>query len=233
MKEIKKLLKETFSKLGPDVLTDDVLTEMVEVFEGAVEMKAAENRETIQEELEVKNREELADFKSNLVETADKFLEEAVSEYLVEDDKIGMAVENEVYSKLFTGIKEVFAENNLTLPAKDGKMIDRLKEQIDSLKSELNESKSEVFELREDVLKEAALRVFNEETSDLTENEVEKLQKIMEEVEFDTVESLQSKIEIFKKNFLKEDVSTDGEVIDETVKKKADTSKGRQMASWL
>ena len=235
-KENKKMLKELFSKLGPEVLTEDVLDEITEVFNGAVDMKTAALRETIQEELEVKNREELAEFKTNLVETADKFLEEAVSEYIVEDDKINMAIENEIYSNLFTGLKEVFAENNLKLPAKDARMVDRLQEQIESLKEDLNTSKSEVFELREEVLKEASLRVFAEETSDLTENEVTKLQKIMEEVEFDTVESLKTKIDIFKKNFLKESEGSeddDEKVVSESLSTSVDRSKGDRYAAML
>ena len=196
-------LKEIFVKLSPELMTDEVLSNLKEIFEGAVEKRVSELKESIETEMEAAQLTETTEFKEELIDKLDTYLSMIAEEYM---EKNKVAIEGnlklERLEEMHGELSETFKKYGINIPEDQATFVSEAEEKIETMKDELNEATNKVIELERETLKLNANTVFENETTELSMNQREELKQIMEDIEVDDLEAFKSKIKIMKDNFL-------------------------------
>lgn len=221
MKSIEKFLAE-MKKLDTsgDLITEETVNELTEIFNAAVDVRATELKNKLKEEMtteaeELKGEmtteaEELRDeiiteaeeYKNKLIDTLDTFLDETVNEFFEKyEDQIEDDIKLVFYENFFNHVKEGFEKHNFELNESDIDIISSLKKELKRKDETINEKTEEIYNLRDSVLKEQATVMLNEKTKDMTDMEKSKLYGLLEDVDFSSVEEAKKKVDLFIEKF--------------------------------
>ncbi|AKU44802.1 hypothetical protein KMI9_10 [Klebsiella phage KMI9] len=174
-------------------LSDDVKATFTTVFEQAVKAGAAKLAEShitqiaerSDELVEAQVTERAAEIETKLYEDADKYFAHISEEWLKENkEAVSRDIKADLFESLIMGLKEVLVEHNVVIP----------EEQVDvvaELEDELTENQQEVktlFEANQELTKEISEMkrnaVVSEKTKGLTESQVEKVESLIEGLEY-------------------------------------------------
>lgn len=172
------------------------------IFEAAFSSKVAEEVERLEEQYEEKLEESTEELKNELVEKVDGYLNYVVEQWM-EDNRL--AVENglrtEIAEDFMSALKSVFTEHYIQVPEAKVDMVDALAEQVDELQEQLGKVTEDNIKLSESVKTLSREAVIAEASTGLTLAQAEKLNKLAENVEFDTAESFAKKVETIKESY--------------------------------
>lgn len=192
---------ELSSIFGEDI-SEEFKTKATSIFEAAVIARVNHEMERITDKLEEQNSAQLQEYKETLVEKVDSYLNYVVEQWMEENQ---VAVENglrsEITEEFIAGLKNLFKENYIEVPEEKYDVIDDLTGKVDTLSAELDESIQDNIELAKQLVELKKEKIFEEETSDLASTEVEKLRKLIENVEFDSEEIFAEKVSVIKENY--------------------------------
>ncbi len=200
---MKEQLKELLKSVDPKILTEDVVTKLDGIFEAAVAAQVSTLKEEIENQLTEEVKTELSEFKEEMINKVDSWLTMFADNFLMENVDV---LENEMkvqsYEKLLKGIGQIFETVGLALPNSGETISESVSQKNKELKERVNMLVEENLALQEDNLRQAGLRVWAEETNDLSAENQEKLRTLMEDVDFETAEDLPKKIRIMREGFL-------------------------------
>jgi hypothetical protein len=173
------MLEQLFEKISSEVLTDEVKLQMSTLFESAL-TEAVKAKEV---ELEEANRAEIAEFKEDMVNQIDEYLNYFVEEFVTENEQV---IESHVKVKTAEKVLSTFVNivNDFNLELSEEKADNT--EEIESLKAENNKLHNKIMESRKeiDLVKKAAM--IAEKCAALeTEVEKDRLVQLAETVEFE------------------------------------------------
>ena len=175
------MLDELFEKISSEVLTEDVKLQMSTLFESSLNeaIKAKE------QQLEEANRGEIAEFKQDLTNQIDEYLNYFVEEFVTENEDI---IDSHVKVKTAEKVLETFSKivNDFNVQLSEEK--EQETEEIDELKQENNKLHTKIMESKKEIelVKKAAM--ISEACGKLeTDLEKEKLIESAKTVEFDTI----------------------------------------------
>jgi len=205
---VKEKLKELFESLegfNGELITENVLTDMELIFNSAVDVKVASLKEETNEKMIDAADSDLQDYKENLTENLDIYLEDSVNGYLRDNiETLEEHVRLNAYKKIVEGIANVLKENNIDIPVADEDALREVELSNVELKNKINELHSEKRDLEKQVLIAESKAVFVTETADMNDVDVERLSKLMEGSDWDTAEGFRSKLTVMRDNFLGE-----------------------------
>lgn len=221
-------LTELFESINSEILTDEIKLQMSTLFEAAVN-EAVEKKE---QELAEANREEITEFKGELVEQVDEYLNYFVEEYIKENEAV---VEDyhkvKLAEKVLRNFSQMCEAFNVSLSEESISSEDELAEAAEEKTKLVNQ----LIEARKEVanVKRAA---FIAEASDKFETDIQR------ETFFEAAKKLEFEEELFEQKLnvlaqsilVKEDTEEVGEKLneqEETETKKAVISE--KMASYL
>jgi hypothetical protein len=205
-------LKDLFKSVDPKILTEDVEAKLNGVFEAAVTAQVATLKEEIEEKLIEETKNELSEFKENLINKLDEYTKLVCEDYLNENaDELESVMKVQLLENLVKGIAGVFKDAGLQLPKGGKNLAEELETKVNELKEEVNDLVEENLTLKEEAQRQAGLRVWAESTKDMPLDQQEKLKKLMEDVEFEDAESLREKIKIMSESFLNTDEKDEDE----------------------
>lgn len=230
-----KMTKEDLATIFGDSLneqSEDFLEQISTLFEAAVAIRVAEVREEIMEEAAQLMEEELAEIEGQLLESLDQYLDEAVTEWLKENElAIESTVKVEQFESLVEGIRELFLDHDIDIPEESLDLVDQLSEQNEKLKEELNEALNAKLELEEIVSEARKEMAFDEESEGLAATQVEKLRTLSEGISFVDMDDYRKKVALIREahfgnaknldtntNSLNEDVTLETQVHQEEKK---------------
>lgn len=137
-----------------------------------------------------------------LVEHLDEYLNYVVEEWSKENQ---LAIENgfrtEIAENFIRGLKELFENSFVDVPQEKYDVLDDLFTANAELEKTANEVIAENIELRNQVLAHKCAESFFEQIEGLADTEVEKLAKLAENIEFDSVEQYAEKVKILKESY--------------------------------
>jgi hypothetical protein len=204
-------LKELFESIESELLTDEVKLQMSTLFESAIN-EAIKSKE---KELEESNRTEITEFKEDLVEQVDSYIDYFCKEYIKENEQV---VEDFAKVKLAEKVLRNFQQmveafnislNDESISSEDE--IEELKTENTTLVNKLIESRKET-----QLVKKAAM--ISEACEKLaTDVEREKLVEMAKTVDFDE-ELFESKLDIFVTK-----IQTTVEKLEEKLEEKKET----------
>lgn len=174
-------------------LSPEVKANFSTVFEATVKRQAVKLAEShiqaIAEraEQEVEKGKEEAEEKAEekLKESASKFFDYLASEWLQENQiAVDKGIKADLFESMFSGLKELFVEHNVTLPAESVDVVAELEEAL----AEEQETTAKLFTERAELAAEISGikrdQMIKESTSELTEAQKDKVAELVEGIEF-------------------------------------------------
>ena len=189
-------------------LSDGFRDKASTIFEAVLTSKLAEEVERLEAEYAQNLEEEVTDIESGLVEKVDSYLNYVVEGWMKENEvAVSQGLKTEIAEDFMTSLQAVFKEHYIEVPEGKEDLIDDLAEQVSELEESLNKSTEENISLNSQVHSFEKDAIIRDASSGLAETEAEKLSKLAEDVEFDTKDSFQQKVDTIKQSYFKGEVS--------------------------
>lgn len=184
------MLEQLFESIKSDVLTEEVKLQMSTLFESAL-TEAVKAKEIA---LEEQNRGEIAEFKEDMVNQIDEYLNYFVEEFVTENESL---IDNHVKVKTAERVLETFANivTDFNLQLSEGKV--KQSDELVSLKKENDALHNKIMESRKEVELVTKAAMIAEKCYELeTEVDRDKLVQLAETVEFDE-DTFSAKLDVF------------------------------------
>jgi hypothetical protein len=133
------------------------------------------------------------------------YVDYAVEDWIEENQlEIKYSLRTEVAESFISGMRKLFAENYIDIPEDDISVVDELTEQIDSFKEQAEEQQAISEQLQKEVLEFKRTAIVEEVSSDLTQTQKIRLEKLAESVEATDTEEFQAKLNDLKDAYFTE-----------------------------
>tara|TARA_B110000459_G_C16591145_1_gene486313 strand:+ start:329 stop:1540 length:1212 start_codon:yes stop_codon:yes gene_type:complete len=207
-------------------LTEEFKTKAASLFEAVVVAKVNSVVEGIENTLREENEKAQVEFKDEMVEKIDGYLNYVAENWMKENElAIEKGLRTEVTEDFINGMRTLFAEHYIDVPTEKYDIIGEMTTEIDELKVKLDESIEEKMSLVEEKVVLQMAEVISEASQDLTMTDAEKLGKLLESVEFGNKELYAEKVAVIKENYFpKAKVSEDDKMSDTVEGSFADSS---------
>jgi hypothetical protein len=182
--------------------TPEFVEKIKTVFTAALNEKVSLIEQSILEASKEIIEEKLQESVGQVVEHVDQYLSYVVEEWAKENQ---LAIENgfrtEIAENFILGLKELFENSFIDVPQEKYDILDDLFSANAELEKAANTAISENMQLRNEVLAHKCAESFIEISDGLADTEVEKLAKLSESLEFDSVEQYAEKVQILKESY--------------------------------
>ena len=196
-------------------LSDDFKAKTAVIFESALKTKLAEEVVRIETAYEEKLEAELITQREEFVEKVDSYLNYVVEQWM-EDNKLAIhqGLRTEIAEGFMNNLKDLFVESYVDVPEAKIDLVDDLAEQVEELESQLFNTTTNAIRLSEQVegLKRDAM--IAEASADLADTQAEKLESLVESLDFDDEDTFAAKVATVKNSYFSKTNST--EVIEES-----------------
>jgi hypothetical protein len=174
------------------------------IFEAALKSKVSAEIERLESEYVQNLEEEVTEIKSELVEKVDSYLNYVVSNWMTENEAtVTTGLRTEIAEDFMTSLQSVFKEHYIEVPEGKVDMIDELAEQVAELEESLNKSTEENIKLTESVSGLERAEIVRKASSGLALTEAEKLASLVEDIDFDSAETFEMKVNVVKESYFK------------------------------
>jgi len=187
-------------------LSDEFKSKASTIFEAAVQAKVnavvVEKEQELEEQMKAQLAEEIDEYKEEIVNKVDSYLN-YVSEEWVKENKLAIekGIRTELTEGFLVGLKNLFTEHYITIPEEKVDVVDDLFTKVEDLEKQLNEQIAKNVETQQELTTFKKEKVLNGLTKDLTETQKEKVEALAENVEAETAEDFEEKVEVLKENY--------------------------------
>jgi hypothetical protein len=222
---IKKMMKKEKMKedldalLSGENLSEEFVQKASTIFEAAVIARAEEVIAEAEVALTEQFEAAVEEIKEDLAAKVDDYLNYMVEEWMKENEiAIEQGLRAEIVEDFITGLKGLFEEHYIDIPADKVDVIGELTEKVDELESALNEQISKGVELTKELNEQKKIEAIYTACEGLPQTQVEKLKSLAEGVEFNTEEEFASKLTTLKESYFRSDVKVaDNSSLDDEV----------------
>jgi len=200
----KKKMKEDVDALFADdsTISEEFKSKVSTIFEARVADRVAQ----IQEETEAKYADMLSEavdqIKSDLTTKVDDYLNYVVEQWLADNEiAIESGLRAELTEEFIAGLRNLFAEHYIDVPAEKVDLVDELAGKVDELESKLNEEIERGIGFAKALVESRKNEITREVTEGLTTTQAEKVKQLAESVEFSTEEEYKEKLETIRENY--------------------------------
>ena len=183
-------------------LSEEFKQKAATIFEAAVMNRVKQEVAKLDEAYEQKLAEEVDQIKEGLVEKVDGYLNYVVEQW-VEQNEIALesGMKSDILESFVSGLKNLYQEHNIDIPEEKYDLLGALEEQVGELQAKLNEQMEANVELNKQVATHQVAEVISGLSEGLTETDKEKFFSLVEELEFDGVESFQKKAQTIRESY--------------------------------
>ena len=219
--EMKKKMKEDIDALFADdsTISEDFKSKVSTIFEARVQDRVSQ----IQEEIEAKYadmlEEAVSSVRNDLTEKVDDYLSYVVEQWM-EDNEIAIesGLRTELTDDFIAGLRNLFAEHYIDVPAEKVDLVDELAGKVEELEGKLNEEIERGVSFAKALVESRKNEVAREVCEGLTATQVEKIKSLAESVEFSTEDEYKTKLETIRENYFPSGVKkADESQLNETV----------------
>ena len=172
------------------------------IFETAVKTRIKEQTKIIEAQYEKKLASETDTVKEAMVEKVDSYLNYVVDEWMKENElAVERGIRTEIAEDFITGLKGLFKEHYIDVPEEKYNVLDDLTGQVKDLEDKLNEQIEKNVNLSKDVSESNREKLIASVSEDLADTEKEKFASMAENVEYDSAEKFQEKLETIKESY--------------------------------
>jgi hypothetical protein len=212
-KMIKKMMNKEKMKedldalLGGENLSEEFVQKASTIFEAAVIARAEEVIAEAETELMEQFEAAIEEVKEDLAAKVDDYLNYMVEEW-VKDNEIAIekGLRSEIVEDFITGLKGLFEEHYIDIPAEKVDVVEGLTTKVEELEDALNEQIKVAVEMKKELNESKKVEAIYAACEGLTQTQVEKLKSLAEGVEFTTEEEFGTKLTTLKEGYFKSDV---------------------------
>lgn len=211
--EVKPTVKEDIAVLfNGQELSEDFKSSAATLFEAHLNERTRQIEEEVQAKYEDLLEQHTVAVTEELVERIDDYLNYVVEEWMQENRlAVEQGLRTEITENFISNLRGLFAESYIEVPEEKLDLFESTVEEAEALDGELQEQVEKNMNLAEEVEQLKCEIVFREISEGLTDTDSEKLRRLAEDLEFDTVEQFAEKLSV-----LRENIETIGSVAEES-----------------
>jgi hypothetical protein len=200
--EVKPTVKEDIAVLlSGQELSEEFKTSASTLFEAHLNERARQIEEEVQAKYEDLLEQHTVAVTEELVERIDEYLNYVVEEWMQENRlAVEQGLRTEITENFIGNLRSLFAESYIEVPEEKLDLFESTVEQAEALDGELQSQVEKNIELSEEVEQLKCEIVFREIAEGLTDTDSEKLRRLAEDLEFDTVEQFAEKLGVLREN---------------------------------
>ena len=200
--------------IGDEKLTEEFKAKAATIFEAAVKSKVNEAKKKIQSSYESKLKEETEKSKAELVEKVDSYLNYVVEEWMKQNEiAIERGIKGEIAEDFISGLKKLFEDHYINVPDEKYDVLEDQASKIEELNKKLNEQIEANVKLNSEIGKLTKQDIVDAVSSDLTDTNKEKFNKLAEEVEYTNADDFKKKVSTIKESyFVTKEISSKNEI---------------------
>ena len=187
-------------------LSEEFKAKTAVIFEAAIKSKLADEIDRLEESYANELSEEVSATKADLVEKVDSYLNYVVEGWM-EENKLAVqsGLRTEIAEKFMNSLKDLFTESYIEVPESKVDLVDELAEEVEELEEALNASTAKAIQVSEEleVMKRAS--VIREASKDMAQTQVEKLAKLVEDIDFEDEDTFAEKVKTVKESYFKKE----------------------------
>lgn len=201
-------------------LTEEFKQKAITIFESAVAVRVAQEREALEEELAKRALTESAELKEGLVEKVDGYLDFMVEQWIKNNEvALERGIKAEIFESFVAKMHDVFVEHNINLPDEEFSIVESTLAKTEELEKKLDEQVAQNIELSKTIKQYAKDALIKEHSAGMTDIDAEKFALLAEEVQFDDEESFAKKLGVIRENYVtKPEVKAEKELTEDVTK---------------
>jgi len=202
--KMKEKMKEDVEALFADdsTISEEFKSKVSTIFEARVADRVLQ----IEEETEAKYagmlEEAVESIRADLTEKVDDYLSYVVEQWMKDNEiAIESGLRSELTEDFIAGMRNLFAEHYIDVPAEKVDLVDELAGKVEELESKLNEEIERAVDLKKSLVESRKVEMTREVCEGLTDTQVEKIKSLAESVEFSTEDEYKQKLETIRENY--------------------------------
>ena len=210
-KEIEVDVSEDVSALiDGEELSDEFKTKAATIFEAAIKSKISKIRKQIRDESKKEFEERTEAIQEEMTEKMDEYMNYVVKEWM-EENKLAVetGVRNEVTESFISGLKKLFEEHYIDVPAEKEDVFESLVQEVAELETNLDEQTQKHMDTLKELNTYKAKDAFHEVTDGMVDTDIEKMRELIEDVDYESDEQYKEKLNIIKNSYFKSDKKLD------------------------
>jgi hypothetical protein len=201
---MKKKMKEDVDALFADdnTISEEFKSKVSTIFEARVEDRVSQIEEDIETRYAGMLEEAVESVKADLTEKVDDYLSYVVEQWMEENQiAIESGLRAELTEDFIGGLRNLFAEHYIDVPAEKVDLVDELAGKVEELESKLNEEIERGVSYAKALVESRKNEIAREIGEGLTATQAEKIKTLAESVEFSTEDEYKSKLETLRENY--------------------------------
>ena len=186
------------------------------IFETAINSKVNAEIDRLEEKYNEELAEEIESTKADLVEKVDSYLNYVVEGWM-EDNKLAIqnGLRTEIAEDFMNKLKGLFTESYIEVPEGKTDMVEELADTVDDLEQKLNKATDDAISMAEELEEFRRDAVIREASKDLADTQVEKLTKLVDNIDYEDQETFAQKVATVKESYFKTNQVTGTDEIEE------------------
>ena len=183
-------------------LSEEFKQKAATIFEAAVMNRVKQEVAKLDEAYDVKLNEQVEQIKEGLVEKVDGYLDYVVEQW-IEHNEIALesGMKSEILEGFVGGLKSLFEQHYIDIPEEKYDVLGDLEEQNANLQSKLDEQFQSNIDLKDQLAHYQVAQVVAELSEGLVDTDKEKFHALVEELDFDGVESFEKKVKTIRESY--------------------------------
>ena len=188
------------------------------IFEAVLTSKLSQEIDRLESEYAQNLEEEVTSIQTDLVEKVNGYLDYVVENWMKENEvAVQQGLRTEIAEDFMASLQGVFKEHYIEVPEGKVDLVDELNEQVAELEETLNKSTEDNISLTQAVQQFQREKVVREHSSGLAETEAEKLASLVEDIEFDNVDTFEMKVKTVKESYFTKEVTESVDEVDSLI----------------
>jgi hypothetical protein len=202
--KMKEKMKEDVNALFADdsTISEEFKSKVSTIFEARVADRVSQIEEEIENDYAGMLEEAVESIRADLTEKVDDYLSYVVEQWMKDNEiAIESGLRSELTEDFIAGMRNLFAEHYIDVPAEKIDLVDELAGKVEELESKLNEEIERAVDLKKSLVESRKVEMTREVCDGLTDTQVEKIKSLAESVEFSTEDEYAQKLETIRENY--------------------------------
>jgi hypothetical protein len=183
-------------------ISEEFKSKVSTIFEARVQDRVAQIAEETEAKYAGMLEEAVEAVRADLTEKVDDYLSYVVEQWMKDNEiAIETGLRSELTEEFIAGLRNLFAEHYIDVPAEKVDLVDELAGKVEELEGKINEEIERGVELKKALVESRKSEITREVTEGLTATQVEKIKSLAEGVEFSTEDEYKEKLETIRENY--------------------------------
>ena len=187
---------------GEGDLSEEFKRKAATVFEAAVKSKIRAEIERLEDEYEVKLKENVQSATDEMTDKVDTYLNYVTDEWMKENElAVERGLKGEIAEDFISGLKQLFEDHYIDIPDDKYDVLEAQSEKISELEGKISETIEKNVSLKDGNAKLVREQVISEVYEGLADTEIEKFKSLTDDVEYTDEESFREKLDTLKESY--------------------------------